>query len=455
MLVTGEFGKVDAFTYSSRKTTFMGPFDDYRKIVDQNLIAVSTNTHGDIIYASQAFCTISGYTPALVQHKNLSYFRHADTSDALYDSLWKTLCAGKSWHGELKFSKKGNGYFWVRARFFPNFETEDEQALLGFTAIMHDISDRKRCEVLASTIEDEERQLSEYLSMIDDYVITSTTDVYGTITSVSSAFCEISGYSKQELIGQNHNIVRHADMPADLYKDLWNTVQRGDEWKGEVKNRKKDGSFYWVDVNIKPNMNVTGEIVGYTAVRQDITDKKRIEELTITDELTGAYNRRYYNQILNDEINRARRNHKWLGFLMVDADNFKKYNDSYGHQAGDDVLKSITKALTDTFRRGGDFVFRLGGEEFAVLYETEKQEQLLLVAERSLQAMYDMNIGHTGNPPHDRVTLSMGLMCLDPEQTYVNEEIYKYADEALYHAKQNGRNRIELVESSEDDVELF
>ncbi len=293
-----------------------------------------------------------------------------------------------------------------------------------------------------------------YSQTVDKYVITSTTDLFGTITSASQAFCDISGYSNTELIGRNHNLIRHPEMPSTLFQELWQTIQSGQVWQGEIKSLKKNGDFYWVDASIEPMRDSNGDVTGYMAVRQDITDKKHVENLTITDELTGAYNRRYYNQVLSIEIDRAKRDGYYLAFLMIDADNFKKYNDTYGHQAGDEVLKSIVETMNDCFKRAGDFVFRLGGEEFAVLYHVHDAVHAESVAEKSRQAMVDLNIEHSGNPPYHCVTLSMGLMVLEPDKEYITEEIYKYADEALYKAKQNGRNRVELC-STEDDIELF
>lgn len=295
--------------------------------------------------------------------------------------------------------------------------------------------------------------LKNQAQTVDRYVITSTTDLHGTITSVSQAFCEISGYTREELIGQNHNIVRHPDMPPTLYQGLWETISTGKTWQGEIKNLKKNGEHYWVDVYIEPLLNAIGEHAGYIAVRQDITDKKHVEMLTVTDELTQCYNRRYYNQILSKEIARAKRDNHWLGFLMVDADNFKKYNDTYGHQEGDEVLKAIANTLKSTFKRASDYVFRLGGEEFAVLYQVQEKEQGHMIAERARQALFDEKIAHSGNRPYNFVTLSAGLIMLDPSIVYIEEEIYKYADEALYQAKQNGRNTI--VMRDDDDIELF
>ncbi len=432
----------------------MSLIDEHSNLIKQHLIVVSTNIDGDITFVSPAFCFMSGFSAKDVLKKNFSSIDHSDGFQISHAALWANLCKGESWNGELKLVKKNQGHFRVLASFFPYYKDDSRTLLAGFTGVMHEIPEYSYTKSMDTNWEKNQR-LAEYMAMIDSYVITSSTDIHGTITFVSSAFCEISGYTKEELIGQNHNIVRHPDMPDELYQDLWSTIQRGEEWKGEIKNLKKNGTHYWVDVNIKPNRDETGEVFGYTAIRQDITGKKYIEELTTKDELTGAFNRRFYNQVLENQINRARRNKVWLGFLMVDADNFKKYNDSYGHLAGDEVLKSITGMLQNTFRRGGDYVFRLGGEEFAVLYETNTRDQLVLMAQRSIKAMYDLNIEHTGNTPFKRVTLSMGLMTLDPQESYIMEELYKYADEALYRAKQNGRNCIETVSTNFENVELF
>lgn len=299
------------------------------------------------------------------------------------------------------------------------------------------------------------KDFMNYIHMVDEHVITSTTDLKGVITSVSQAFCDISGYSEQELIGKNHNIVRHPEMPKALYDDLWRTIKQGKPWSGEVKNRKKDGGYYWVKVHISPNFDPLGQMTGYTAVRQDISNEKLIEHMMHTDELTQVYNRRYYNQKLGGYIEKHHASGCWIGYLMIDADNFKKYNDTYGHQAGDEVLRAISHSLTSVFNQPNDFVFRLGGEEFCVLYTAAKAADLLVRATQARQHLQDKNIEHSANPPYHCVTLSMGLMELDPTLQYVNEEVYKYADEALYRAKQKGRNQVEVVEASTDDIELF
>lgn len=299
------------------------------------------------------------------------------------------------------------------------------------------------------------KDLMNYIQLVDEHVISSTTDLKGRISAVSQAFCKISGYSEQELIGKNHNIVRHPDMPKSLYEHLWQTIKQGQAWSGEIKNLKKNGDHYWVKVHINPNLDPLGNMVGFTAVRQDITDHKKVEQLMHIDELTQLYNRRYYNKVLPNYIQTYHAEGLWIGYLMIDADHFKKYNDTYGHQAGDEVLRAIAHSLKTVFKDDHDQVFRLGGEEFCVLSCAQQAHQLRERADQAREHLLAKQIKHSGNAPFGFVTLSMGLMELEPNVQYVHDEIYKYADEALYRAKQNGRNQVEVVQSSVDDVELF
>lgn len=296
--------------------------------------------------------------------------------------------------------------------------------------------------------------ITQYAEIIDQYVITSSTDIYGNITSASNAFCDISGYSREELMGKNHNIVRHPDEDKAVYKNLWKTIKAGENWSGEILNRAKNGKDYWVIAHISPMYDEQQQLTGYLAIRQDITDRKKLQAAIIKDELTGAFNRRYYNEILPREISRAKRDKKWLAVLMIDADNFKKYNDTYGHPAGDKALIALSKAAQSCLHRSSDYFFRVGGEEFACVYTVTKAEDANLIAERIRQETFDLNIEHNSNIPYGRFTISIGLMILDPNIVYVEEEIYKYADEALYKAKQNGRNRVE-AHFQDHDIELF
>ena len=184
-----------------------------------------------------------------------------------------------------------------------------------------------------------EKKLNDYVALVDESVITSSTDLKGNIIYASNAFCRISKYEKSELMGQNHRIIRHPDMPAETYKELWNTLTHNRTWQGELKNKAKDGSIYWVYSVISPDFDDNGNKRGYTAIRQNITSKKRAEELAITDRLTGLYNRLKLDEVLNYEIAQTSRYDTPISIIIIDIDHFKNVNDTYGHQTGDIVLK--------------------------------------------------------------------------------------------------------------------
>jgi len=283
-------------------------------------------------------------------------------------------------------------------------------------------------------------ELERYVSLVDEHVITSSTDLDGNITYASDAFCHISKYSKSELLGKNHRIIRHPDMPLAIYDDMWQTITKNKIWKGEIRNLAKDGTDYWVKAIISPTFDDSGNKIGYSAIRQDITDKKKIEEISITDGMTGLFNRRYFNDIFPKIIDGAKRDSKSVAFLVLDVDHFKQYNDTYGHQKGDDVLIKIAKTIKDTFMRNGDACFRLGGEEFGVIFVGNDEHTAIEIANRLRQNIESLAIEHTKNSASKYVTVSIGLALKDASEVADMDELYKEADELLYKAKRIGRN---------------
>ena len=180
------------------------------------------------------------------------------------------------------------------------------------------------------------------------------------ITDVSEAFAELSGYTKNELIGNKHSMLKSSDTPPSLYKKLWGTISDGKKWVGIIKNIAKDGSTYWLRTYITPEIK-DNDIVGFTANSQNITDQKNIEEMSIKDELTQAYNRRYFNQMFPKELKRARRNEDIYCIAMLDIDYFKNYNDTYGHLKGDEALQKVVSTVSKKLQSPGDYLFRVGG----------------------------------------------------------------------------------------------
>lgn len=293
-------------------------------------------------------------------------------------------------------------------------------------------------------LEEKNEKLKSYINLIDKNIITSSTNLLGDITYVSQAFCDISGYSKEELLGQNHRIVKHPDFDPQVYVEIWETITADKTWQGEIKNLKKNGRHYWVKATISPTYDKHGKKNGYTAIRQDITDKKRVEEISITDGLTGIYNRRHFNETFPKLIDAAKRKDELLCFLLLDIDHFKQYNDNYGHQRGDEALIKFAACLKESLKRAEDLCFRLGGEEFGLVYKPESKEKALQFANALRENIEAMKIPHKHSKVSDHITASMGLVCKNANDIDHMDEIYKEADELLYASKESGRNRVSI-----------
>lgn len=297
-------------------------------------------------------------------------------------------------------------------------------------------------ETISKQLQEQNEKLKRYTKLIDQNVITSSTDLHGNIVEVSEAFCNISGYTKQELIGEKQSIVRHPDFPDSFYKKMWETITKDNSWDGEIKNLKKDGEYYWVKAHIAPDFK-DGVKIGYTAIRQDITDRKEIERISITDGLTNIYNRRHFNDTFPKILNSAKRADALVCFLLMDIDHFKQYNDNYGHQAGDDVLIKFSQCLKDSLHRAEDIAFRLGGEEFGIVYKADSKDKALEFADHVRENIQNLQITHEFTSLQTKViTASMGLMCEYASNIKDMDTAYKQADVLLYESKESGRNRV-------------
>ena len=288
------------------------------------------------------------------------------------------------------------------------------------------------------------KKLQDYINIVNENIIISSTDKQGIITDVSEAFCKISGYTKEELIGQTHNLIRHPDMSDSFYKDMWDTLLSKKEWKGEIKNKDKSGHDYWVFAIITPVLK-NDDIVGFTAIRTNITDKKHIEYLSITDELTQLYNRRFFNTKIEKEINRAKRENTYLSFLIMDIDYFKEFNDTYGHQKGDFALEEVSKVLKKYTNRSSDFAFRLGGEEFGIITRLDK-EKIIEFANNIKNEIEELHIEHKKSSISEYLTISIGITSRTGLDLLDSNTLYKEADDSLYLAKNKGRNCIFIQE---------
>lgn len=285
----------------------------------------------------------------------------------------------------------------------------------------------KKSQMYAKTVETQ-------MGLIDKNIIMSSTDLEGNITDVSSAFCRISGYTKEQLIGKNHHIIRHSDMPESKFERLWQTISRGETWHGEIKNRTKKGRFYWIDTMIYPLQNEMNQRIGYTAISHNITDKKRVEELSVTDLLTQLHNRMFLENSFIREIKRSKRYKHTFSVIMIDIDHFKEVNDTHGHDVGDKVLVTIAGLLLQNIRNT-DILGRWGGEEFIIISPHTTNDEAFILAEKLRCCIQEYPFEIVGTQ-----SCSFGISEFDLNDVECKDVVNR-ADDALYQAKRKGRNR--------------
>lgn len=285
-----------------------------------------------------------------------------------------------------------------------------------------------------------EKKLQEHIKIINENIIISSMNKNGLITDVSEAFCKVSGFSKNELIGNTDKLLRHPDTSNEFYTNIWEKLLNAQTWEGEIKNINKNGKTYWLHTVIKPIFE-NHEIVGYTTIQTNITNKKYVEQLSITDELTQLYNRRFFNGKIEEEINRAKRENNCFSLLIIDVDYFKQYNDSYGHQKGDLALEKVANILKKKSSRASDFAFRLGGEEFAII-TTLDGKKIIEFANLIRTEIENLQIEHNSSLISKYLTISIGIVCQKGQEIPNSDALYKEADDNLYEAKRLGRNRV-------------
>jgi len=309
---------------------------------------------------------------------------------------------------------------------------------------------------------DASSELASYMKAIDQHALVSVTDINGAIIQTNDKFCEVSGYSRKELLGQDHRIVNSGLHPKSFFKDLWDTISNGNSWQGEVCNKNKYGNLYWVDSTIVPAYGIDGEIDHYISVRLDISDRKRrekeleiayqkietanlhLERLSRTDGLTNIANRRYFDESLITEISKISRQNTTITLILCDIDYFKNYNDTYGHIAGDACLQQVANCINSSFNRSGDLVARYGGEEFVVLFSNIDKDTSLKLAENMRNNIADLKLEHCSSNVSKFITVSVGVTTVTPNKKTLSTSVIGNADKALYTAKDKGRNNVQF-----------
>lgn len=315
------------------------------------------------------------------------------------------------------------------------------------TAMVEDISDRKK----------NEREIGIAAIIFESRQCMMVSDANRLLLRVNSAFTRVTGYSHEEVIGQNPRLLRSGRHDKDFYINMWESINNQGVWEGEIWNRRKDGQVYPEYLNITAVKDSNGLVTNYVATFTDITQSKaaeaEIRNLAFYDPLTNLPNRRLLSDRLKQAISSIARTGKEAALLFLDLDNFKALNDTLGHDIGDLLLEQVAERLKSCVREC-DTVARLGGDEFVVMLENLSEHDIEAAEKTTFIANKIMT---TLNQPYQlaqnpyRNTPSIGIVLFNGKEQQSHEDLLKQADIAMYQAKKAGRNSIRFFDPEMQD----
>lgn len=409
----------EALANKARLRTLLNSAVDGVHIFDMN---------GNIIEASPSFLNMLGYSQEDVAGLNITDVDAKHTKQeilARFNNLPDEPITIESVH------RHKNGEL-------TDVEITAQKIILDNTyyvyASSRNISERKKAE-------NELKKLSQAIEQSPNTVM--ITDLEARIEYVNSAFTEATGYTFDEIIGQNPRFLQSGKTSPSAYIELWEQLKQGKSWNGEFTNLSKDGKEFIEEVKISPIIQPDGKISHYMAIKDDITEKKmaaeRIHYLANYDLLTGLPNRSQFNERINYSLNAAKRNKGELAILFLDLDRFKDINDTLGHSVGDMLLIELAKRAQILLREE-DTVSRLGGDEFIFLLPHTNAQGAAHVAEKILDTISQSFFMDENELI---VTASIGI-AMYPFDGGDPETLSKNADAAMYEAKQKGRNNYQF-----------
>ncbi len=411
-----------------------------------NVIASHTDLYGTITYASEALCEISGYIQVELIGKPHSILRHPDTPKSTFKDMWKTIQSGNTWCGEFKNSTKDGGYYWVSASILPQFDSEN--ILIGYDSVSHDITDSNESKnklIEQKEILDYQNQLLHDIlnTTKNPMVLTNLVDIqmsndaFNNLLDLeyinifnqsvnhnfSNIFVSVEGYLHNGLLKEN-----------EIFLSLVLRTPPENRIVSIINKDHEPKAFSINIVKVKDNED-------YLVTLSDITEMKEQHVLTskkaYIDSLTNVYNRNKFDEILEIELKNVQRYKNPMSIALIDIDNFKNFNDTHGHLIGDEVLSKMAQIVNDGVRETDTFA-RWGGEEFVVLFRNTPADIAKQVSEK-LKGMIEEN----EHPIAGKITASFGVSEYKEGDTH--RSIFKRCDDALYRAKANGRNRVEVL----------
>jgi diguanylate cyclase (GGDEF)-like protein/PAS domain S-box-containing protein len=304
-----------------------------------------------------------------------------------------------------------------------------------FATIITDITQRKESE-------DKLRLMAQVFEQSGDAIL--ITDPDNRIIATNRSFTVLTGYTQEDVLGQNPKVLKSGREPKEFYEAMWEALAKENYWQGEIWEKRKDGSVYPKWLTITAIRNPQGELINYLASFSDITARKmaeqKIEHMAHHDPLTNLPNRFSLTERLSHALGLARRTEQHLAVIFIDLDRFKNINDSLGHHVGDLLLFEVAGRLSASVR-ASDIVARLGGDEFVIVVPQIQSgiaaAHIVSKIQKSLTRSYLLD----GHELH--ITPSIGISVFPHDGESV-EELMKNADAAMYHAKAQGRNNYQF-----------
>ncbi|KZZ46888.1 hypothetical protein A3759_05965 [Thalassolituus sp. HI0120] len=481
-------GHVDAISIYSTSQ----PFDFADAGIDINLIAPSSygiDLYGDLIFVEESYfransqqvlafrrATLKGWQYALNNPQEMAVWIHNNlTPDTSIESL---LYEAQMTEKMIRADAIELGYFsqnrllriaevYKKTGKAPEASTlqgihyldhinqpiiSDEWLRAGSAALLiislfssfHYFNNRR----LRARVKEKTQELSRINGAMQDYLRVINQWVHACVLSpdldfilVSKALANLTQYAPDELINTPfRNLLTNPE--CQQFQQMKAAIQDNRLWSGELQIHDKFGTNSWLSITIQPDFRVDEVEDGIALVATDISDKKRVEHLSRTDSLTGLSNRRHFDEVIEREVLRCRRDRSPMSLIMLDVDFFKQYNDAYGHLEGDHCLQKIAALIRLCAKRPADLAARFGGEEFVALLpgsDLQGANSVALTLEKKIRTV---QLEHKASSIAPFITVSIGVACFDAETMTSADELIEQADLRMYNAKSNGRNQI-------------